>query len=98
MKRSGDTCLIKALKVDVSATQDACINNEVDRNDVINFLNAERPSKFMYPVSDIQVEPISAATAGYVSWVKKQTGKDAGFELDEEEKEQEKQDGEVDFY
>ena len=41
MKRSGDTCLIKALKVDVSATQDACINNEVDRNDVINFLLSE---------------------------------------------------------
>lgn len=35
MVRSGDTCLIKALKCNVSGKDESCINNEKDRDDLI---------------------------------------------------------------
>ena len=41
MVRSGETCLIKALKVDTATSDDACINNEKDRDDIIKFLLSE---------------------------------------------------------
>lgn len=38
MKESGETCLLKALKDDIISEASVCINNEVDREEIIRFL------------------------------------------------------------
>lgn len=38
MLKSGDTCLLKALKEDVTAESAVCLNNEKDREEIIRFL------------------------------------------------------------
>ena len=38
MLKSGDTCLLKALKEEVISETSICINNEKDREEIIKFL------------------------------------------------------------
>ena len=42
---------------------------------LVDFVNKNDPTVYDYPVSDIQVEPITVASNTFINWVNRQTSK-----------------------
>ena len=38
--------------------------------DLINFINAQNPNEYDYPVTDVQVEAVDSGDSSYFAWVK----------------------------
>ena len=60
-------------------TQDSLVTKVVD------YINKHSDNSYDYPVPDVIVEPVTAANPTWAAFVKKSTGKGAGFKYDDEE-------------
>lgn len=52
---------------------------------VVDYINQHNENSYDYPVPDVIVEPVQQANPTWVSFVKKSTGKKAGFKYDDPE-------------
>uniref|UniRef100_A0A7S3FVP8 Uncharacterized protein n=1 Tax=Strombidium rassoulzadegani TaxID=1082188 RepID=A0A7S3FVP8_9SPIT len=52
--------------------------------ELVNYINANDPTTYDYPVTDVQVEPIQQANKQYIEWVKMQTAPKKAFKYDQD--------------
>ena len=60
-------------------TQDSLVTKVVD------YINRHNQNSYDYPVPDVIVEPVVKANPSWLSYVKSNTGKGAGFKYDEDD-------------